>query len=125
MKYTDSQLISRLGKGDVKAFNEIFDACWEPVFIICLKYTLVREDAEELAQNVFQAFWERRTQLSADTMISHYLCKAAKNRSFNYLRDKSRREKREALLYQPEELLIDQHTPRTKNTNAGTGTGKT
>lgn len=72
---------------DEDDFNEIFQQYWNSVYYICVKYVGAKEDAEEIAHDIFISLWKRKDQVAIQN-ISAYLHKAAKLKAFNFMRAK-------------------------------------
>lgn len=95
MQGDTSDLVKRLSDGDKNAFEAVYLRYWQQVLGICERYIGSREEAAELTQDIFFSLWQRRGQLVPGTNLSGYLHGAAKNQSFNHLRNKQRRERKQ------------------------------
>ena len=82
----DRTLLSRLIRGDERAFDEVFRA-WYPALVRAAE-TLLRERAvaEEIVQEVMLELWRRRERLDPDGSPQAYLFQATRNRALNHLR---------------------------------------
>ncbi len=96
MEHQEKEIIKRLSAGDIGAFREIYQGHWQQVLTFCERYMNIQEDANDLTQEIFYSLWSRRGQLPSDINLSAYLHRAAKNQALNYLRNKQRREQRQA-----------------------------
>lgn len=72
---------------DESVFERIFLEYWEKMYNICCHFTCDGAVAEELVQDIFRSLWERRDNLLIDTGIENYLVRAARLKSFEYLRN--------------------------------------
>lgn len=90
-------LMTRLAKGDEKAFRMIYDHYWEKLFGICFYFTRSREDTEDLLMGIFSSLWRNREQAAIDNLDA-YLAKAAKNQSLKYILRKQRQQDQLLLL---------------------------
>jgi RNA polymerase sigma-19 factor, ECF subfamily len=72
--------------GDRVAFTEAFDAMFPAVRVFLYRYTQSVAAAEDLAQDVFVAWWSERARLDIRTSLRTYLFAAARNRALNHLR---------------------------------------
>jgi DNA-directed RNA polymerase specialized sigma24 family protein len=54
----DIELIERLSKGDLEAFDAIYSKYSGTLYAFGLKYLRSADDAEELVQSVFLKIWE-------------------------------------------------------------------
>ncbi|SHF84749.1 RNA polymerase sigma factor, sigma-70 family [Mariniphaga anaerophila] len=70
---SDYDLVERLRKGDLEAFNTIFEKYGDRLFGFTLKYLKSREETEELVQEVFLKIWENRKTLKKDSSLKSYL----------------------------------------------------
>ncbi|SDF79318.1 RNA polymerase sigma-70 factor, ECF subfamily [Dyadobacter soli] len=72
---------------DESVFERIFLGYWERMYNICFRFVGDSAVAEELVQDIFRSLWERRDSLLIDTGIENYLVRAARLKSFEYLRN--------------------------------------
>lgn len=72
--------------GDQGAFTEAFDALYPVVRVFVFRFTQSVAVAEEVAQDVFVAWWAERERLEIRTSLRTYLIAAARNRALNVLR---------------------------------------
>ena len=96
----DERLVVFLGEGKRNAFEEIYRRYWYKLYSIAYHQTGIREEAEELVQEVFLKLWSRR----ADVQIRHlgmYLTVAIRNQVYDYIKSKiSYRKYQEYLIFQ-------------------------
>lgn len=96
----DTHLVVFLQEGKIAAFEEIYRRYWYKLFGIAYHQTGVREEAEELVQEVFLTIWNRRSEV----MIKHldlYLTIAIKNQVYDYIKSQlNYRKYREYLIFQ-------------------------
>lgn len=81
------------GKLDEPTFLMLFKRHWEQVYGICRHYTTDHDDACDLTQNVFLDLWKNRERLAEDSNFEHYLSRAARYQSLNYMRNRTKRER--------------------------------
>ena len=60
---TDYELVEKLQKSDLEAFDQIFNKYCYRLFGFALKYLKSKEDTEGLIQDVFLKIWENRKNL--------------------------------------------------------------
>lgn len=72
---------------DKDVFKEIYNLYWEQVYAICYNNVREREPAREMVQDIFKSLWERRDTLDV-RMVQHYLMRAAKFKTFEFIRNK-------------------------------------
>lgn len=78
-KRDDNGLVLLLQKGNVKAFDSLFDVYSQKLFGFALKYFKNESDAEELVQEVFVKVWENRQTLKSELSFKSYLFTIALN----------------------------------------------
>ena len=88
----NQKLISRLKKGDVFAFDEIYGKYNKKIYSISFSYLKSKEDAEGIVQEVFLNIWRKRADLIDQykfdsylftityNMIRKYFCRLTKQR---------------------------------------------
>ena len=68
----DIILIERLQKGDVEAFDLIYDRYSGKLFSFGFKYLRSRDEAKELVQSVFVKIWENRKSLKKESCRGYH-----------------------------------------------------
>lgn len=77
--------LDALKKGDIKVFNEIFNAYWQKLFAAAYSRTKDEQQAKDIVQEVFIQLWDRREELHLTSgSFAFYLLKSVKNRVINY-----------------------------------------
>ncbi|MEO6721229.1 MAG: sigma-70 family RNA polymerase sigma factor [Ferruginibacter sp.] len=85
---TDKEIISLVLQGDQQHYAELVKRYQNFVFSISLRYTQSREDAEEIAQDVFVKAYRSLSAFRADARFSTWLYTIATNCSLSFLRKK-------------------------------------
>ena len=75
----ESELVKALSKGEVKAFNDLFQLYGNRIFRFALGYLKSQPDAEELVQDVFLKVWEKRCELKENLSFKAYIFTIAFN----------------------------------------------
>lgn len=75
----DHILVQLLQKGDVVAFDTLFEFYSPKLFGFALKYLKCESDSEELVQEVFVQVWEHRKSLKSTLSFKSYLFTIALN----------------------------------------------
>lgn len=88
-KRDDNGLVQLLQKGNVEAFDSLFDAYSQKLFGFALKYFKNETDAEELVQDVFVKVWENRQTLKSELSFKSYLFTIALNQIRKYFNKKA------------------------------------
>jgi RNA polymerase sigma-70 factor, ECF subfamily len=86
----DINLTDRLKNRDEKAFRELVEEYGQLVFRTCMGILHDREDADDVAQEVFIEVFRSVDKFRSDARISTWLYRIALNKSLNYLRDNRR-----------------------------------
>lgn len=73
------------------SFEAIYKCHWKQVYAICFNNLKETEPAKELVQDIFKSLWERREELELEN-VGHYLIRAAKLKTFEYIRNKVNRQ---------------------------------
>ena len=68
-----------LKQGDPNAFDELFSLYGSRVFGFVFGYLKIREEAEEVVQEVFLSIWRNRKNLKPELSFKAYLFKIAYN----------------------------------------------
>ena len=80
--YSDKELIRKLKKGDIDAFNRIFYAYSSKLYHFAYGYLKSKEDAEEMVQEIFSKIWDKRADIKEEYEFRSYLFSIA----FNYVK---------------------------------------
>ncbi|MBK3516758.1 RNA polymerase sigma factor [Carboxylicivirga marina] len=67
------QLIRKLSKGDIKAFDRLFEYYSSKLYAFVLKYLKSEVEAEGMVQEVFIKIWNKRASLDAEKSFQSYL----------------------------------------------------
>lgn len=78
-KRNDQSLVQLLQKGNVVAFDLLFEVYSPKLYGFALKYFKNESDAEELVQSVFVKVWENRQALKSELSFKSYLFTIALN----------------------------------------------
>ncbi len=89
-KDSDEELVRSLQKGDVIAFDRLFDRYGRRILSFARGYMESREEAEGLVQEVFIRVWENRENIKEHLSFRSYLFTISYNLVRNYFRAKYR-----------------------------------
>ena len=84
----DSEIISKVLRGDQQAFAELVDRYKNFVFTITLRYTDNREDAEEIAQDIFVKAYRSLADFRGASKFSTWLYTIVTTSCITFLRKK-------------------------------------
>jgi RNA polymerase sigma-70 factor (family 1) len=85
-RMTDNELINKLNKGELTAYQELYSQYYIPLCIYAKQYTKIKEIAEEIVQDVFLHIWEQKGQLNITLSLKAYLFTAIRNQCLNHLK---------------------------------------
>jgi len=100
-------LTSRLRSDDKTVLKELFEAHYHAVCAAVHRIVGERGVTEDLAQQVFIRFWEKRNQIQIDTSPRAYLHKMAVNEALAWLRAKKNQQPEEITFSTPLPLQAD------------------
>jgi len=84
----EAELVREAQGGSRRAFKAIFDSYGSRVFNLCYRITGNRQDAEDVAQDVFVEVYRHLGKFRGDSSLSTWILRIAHNRSLNFLRDR-------------------------------------
>jgi RNA polymerase sigma-70 factor (ECF subfamily) len=90
-KYQNNELLmNRIKDSDQAAFAQLFENLWKPLYVRA--YTIVRDTqlAEDIVQEVWVDFWNRRETIANDS-IESFLFQAVRFKAYNEYRNSSNR----------------------------------
>src|SRR3546814_769822 len=82
---TDAELLSRMGKDDQTAFEELYRRYWQRCYLQVARRSGDETLAEDITQNVFVSLWEKRKSLHIEH-VAAYLFSAVRFRFITYLK---------------------------------------
>ncbi|HTE07788.1 MAG TPA: sigma-70 family RNA polymerase sigma factor [Flavitalea sp.] len=85
---TDNEIISKVLAGERELYSELVNRYQNFVFTVSLRYTPVREDAEEIAQDVFVKAFRYLGDFRGDSKFSTWLYSIVNSTSITFLRKK-------------------------------------
>jgi len=95
-------LLTKLRKGNEKAFDQVFENYSDAIYNFLRKNCLSSEDAEDLLQEIFLKLWLYRENIQPDSSLSSYLFTIARNTLLNYIRDRAKKRLFEFLINEAE-----------------------
>ena len=84
---SDLEIIEQLKQGNEQAFKKLVETHQKMVVNTCFGLLHNREDAEDIAQDVFVEVYRSVANFRADAKLSTWLYRIAVNRSLNHIRD--------------------------------------
>ncbi|MDR1202364.1 MAG: RNA polymerase sigma factor [Tannerellaceae bacterium] len=86
--YSDTYYIKRIQEGDTTAYACILDKYSRQVYSLAFKVVRNKEDAEELAQDVFLKVFKHLNGFKGDSSFSTWIYRIAYNTAISYTRKK-------------------------------------
>ena len=90
MKNEEQQLLNLIRAGNEEAFKKIFYLYSDRFFTWAYKITQRVSVAEDIVQDFFVRYWEKRETLVFNPSFSAYAYRSIYNASLNYIRDNER-----------------------------------
>lgn len=84
---SDIQLVDLLHRGNTRAFEEIYRRYWFKLYSIALHHLGVKEECEELVQEVFLSIWNRREAVEIKR-LDVYLTVSIKNQIYDFIKSR-------------------------------------
>lgn len=99
---SDRILVKRLKNGDSSAFEELVNEYQGMILNTCFGFTHMKNDAEDLTQEVFIQVYRSIDSFREDSKLSTWLYRIAVNKSLNFLRKR----KNSSWVQQIEDILF-------------------
>ncbi|MDR2231994.1 MAG: RNA polymerase sigma-70 factor [Tannerella sp.] len=90
MTCSERQLLESVKKGNEAAFQKIFYSYSDKLYTLAYKITRNTSAAEDIVQDFFVRYWEKRASLEFNPSFAAYAYRSIYNLSLNYLRDNER-----------------------------------
>lgn len=87
---TDDVLVARAAAGDPRAFERLVRRHQQQMYVVALRITENRDDAEDATQNAFVAAWRRLPEFRRDAKFSTWLYRIVTNHALNQVRSRKR-----------------------------------
>lgn len=94
------ELLSRLRKGEVASFKEVYNLYRQKVYLYALKIAKSEDLAEDISQEVFIRIWEKREQINTEMNFEAYIKKITLNHVLNHLKKVSREKQLQQQVFQ-------------------------
>lgn len=88
----DQSLIDGIRKGDSTALKQFFESFYPSVCIFARKYLKDADIAEDIAQDAFVEFWNRKEQFDDIRTIKGFIYTVTKNKCLNHIKATNIRE---------------------------------
>lgn len=82
----EQTLLEDLKKSDSAAFEQLFRLYYQALCVFASRVLQNDDEAEELVQDFFVKFWEKRAQIHIETSLKSYLFRSVKNLCLNQIK---------------------------------------
>ena len=86
---SEQNLINQLQAGKQAAFSRLLDDYQQKVFGTCISFIPNKEDAEDVAQEVFLEVFKSISKFKGDSKLSTWIYKIATNKCLEFIRKKN------------------------------------
>ncbi len=83
------EFIEKLKSGNQAAFNQLLDDYQQKVFHTCISFVPNKEDAEDVAQEVFLEVYKSVNKFKGDSKLSTWIYKVCTNKCLEFIRKKN------------------------------------
>jgi len=95
---SERDVVQRLRDGDLRAFEQVYDAFYERLWRFTYGYVGSRAVAQEIVHDVFLALWTNRAAFDVHSTLDGYLYGAVRNRARNVARHERVEQRRHDML---------------------------
>ena len=86
---TDSEFISELKAGKQHAFAELINTYQQKVFSTCISFVPNKEDAEDIAQDVFMEVFNSIQKFKGNSKLSTWIYRITTNKCLEFIRKRN------------------------------------
>ncbi|WP_299107230.1 RNA polymerase sigma factor [uncultured Winogradskyella sp.] len=86
---TDTQFIEELKLKSIKAYSKLLDDFQQKVFSTCISFVPNKEDAEDIAQEVFVEVFNSISKFKGDSKLSTWIYRITTNKCLEFIRKKN------------------------------------
>ena len=86
MQLTDSEVVEAIRQGNERVFEQVFRKHYASLCHYANSFLKDQDDAEEVVQNVFCTWWEKRVFLDINISLKSYLYRAVHNHCLNRIK---------------------------------------
>lgn len=96
---SEDELIVQLSEGDPQAFRELVEQNQDKVINTCFGFVRNKEDAEDVAQEVFIEIYQSIKGFRKDAKLSTWIYRISVNKSLDHIRKKKRKKRFAQLVF--------------------------
>ncbi|WP_226789125.1 RNA polymerase sigma factor [Polaribacter porphyrae] len=86
---TEQNFIQKLKEGKQSAFSQLLDDYQQKVFSTCISFVPNKEDAEDIAQEVFLEVFKSISKFKGNSKLSTWIYRIATNKCLEFIRKKN------------------------------------
>ena len=86
---SETNLLNQLRKGSYSAYSELLDQYQQKVFGTCISFVPNKEDAEDIAQEVFLEVFKSIKKFKGDSKLSTWIYKITTNKCLEFIRKRN------------------------------------
>jgi RNA polymerase sigma-70 factor (family 1) len=106
--HIEKEWLARIKQGDQQAFGELYHHYSDRLYRSLLRLVKSEQMAEELLQDIFVQFWEKRQTIDVQSSLQAYLLRIGENKVYDFYRKLKREQK---LLAVVKAAASEQYTP--------------
>ena len=99
-------IFERMADGDHHALRFFFDKYYEELCNFVNLYLRNKTISEDIVQDIFIYFWEKRGVIRIDSSVRSYLIRASRNKYLNYLRDEKSHQAIQVVVASKSETIV-------------------
>lgn len=81
----DYILLKAIADDDEKSFAELYSIYWQQLYLTAAKVLRSTDEAEDIVQEVFLSFWNRRKEIHITTSLKAYLLTSVKYKAIHHI----------------------------------------
>ncbi|HKG04860.1 MAG TPA: RNA polymerase sigma-70 factor [Pedobacter sp.] len=90
--HTDQELLALLKRGDDAALAEFYRRYWQPLYVSIFQILKDRQPSEDIIQEIFIKFWDKRESLEIQISVKAYLFASCRYEVFRLIKTQKVRE---------------------------------
>lgn len=81
----DAELVAQMVSEDINSFNELYLRYWKTLYTTAVKVLRNSDEAEDVVQDVFLSFWQRRREIVIASTVKAYLLTSIRYRAIKHI----------------------------------------
>lgn len=84
-KLSDVELVSQMKNENLDSFNALYSRYWKTLYTTAARVLRDADEAEDVVQDVFLSFWQRRAEITITSTVKAYLLTSVKYRAIKHI----------------------------------------